>query len=138
LQASAPAVPPPLSPPAAPIAFDSGTAISKPKKRGRPKKDAAAAAITASVAGGLVDASQIADIAATHTACGDDAGTTQGGLRRSGRKKGFAAKISDNVYQQAEKTLINSLAAANKACRTAQQAFHMGSGDEDGCASGDF
>jgi hypothetical protein len=96
-------------------------------------------AITASIAGGLVDASQIAAIAAADTARGD-ACTAQNGLRRSGRKKGFAAKTSDNVYQRAEKTLINSLAAANKACRTARQAFHdaVGSGDDDGSASGAF
>ncbi|KAA8914893.1 hypothetical protein FN846DRAFT_885697 [Sphaerosporella brunnea] len=129
----------PASPIAAPIACDASAVISTPKKRGRPRKEVAAAAITASIAGGLVDASQIADIAATNTAC-DDAGTTQNGLRRSGRKKGFAAKTSDNAYQQAEKTLINSLAAANKDCRTAREAFHhaMGFENDNGCASGGF
>ncbi|KAA8895384.1 hypothetical protein FN846DRAFT_894233 [Sphaerosporella brunnea] len=119
----------PASPPAAPIVCDAGAVISQPKKRGRPRKDAAAATITASVTGGLVDATQIADIATTNTAR-KDADTSQDGLRRSGRKKGFAAKTSDNIYQQAEKTLINSLAAANKDCRTAREAFHNAMGRE--------
>jgi hypothetical protein len=41
-----------------------------------------------------------------------------------GGTKRFAANFLDNVYQQAEKKLINSLTAANEACRKARQAFH--------------
>jgi hypothetical protein len=100
---------------------------SKPrKKRGRPPKQAAPE-ISASAAGRLVDSSQVAAIAAAETASAASS-TVGNGLRRSGRTKGFAAKVLDNVYQQAEKKLINALTAANEASRKARQAFHDAEG----------
>ncbi|KAA8894313.1 hypothetical protein FN846DRAFT_895206 [Sphaerosporella brunnea] len=125
--------PPPVN--AAPIAFATSADSSKPrKKRGRPRKKAAFE-ISTSATGHLVDSGQVAEIAAAETA-GAASSTVGNGLRRSGRNKGFAAKVLDNVYQQAETKLINSLEAANEACRWGWQAFHDIKGSAGGGGSG--
>ncbi|KAA8914349.1 hypothetical protein FN846DRAFT_885977 [Sphaerosporella brunnea] len=110
------------------------------KKRGRARKQSSSA-ISASATGRLVDSRQVASIAAAETAK-TASSTVANGLRRSGRNKGFAVQDLDNVYQHAEKKLINSVGAANEAGRKARQAFHdaetlMATGDGASGGGGD-